>query len=110
MKEPMNAKIDLTIVQIAEITAEEFDIPLMKMRGSRGSQKAALARAVAMFLASRHTPKGYVEISRVFNREHSTVGHAVKRVERQLQTDAYLRQRFERLNSRALAMREERVV
>jgi len=96
---------DPTIRQIGELAARDFGIPFIKLRGSRCSQRVVLCRHIAIYLARELTPAGSVEIGRVFNRDHSSVLYAAKRIEQRLadQGDP-INHRIERLTAQARAL------
>ena len=55
----------------------------------RRSRIVARPRQVAMYLSKVHTPKSLPEIGRLFGgRDHTTVMHAVKKVEELCQLDS----------------------
>jgi chromosomal replication initiator protein len=57
-------------------------------------------RQVAMFLARKFTPFSLPIIGRHFNRDHSTVIHAIKAVEKRASNDALLEMELEVLRER----------
>jgi chromosomal replication initiator protein len=79
----------MTVACIQAEVADFFDVPTFEMRAARRSKSVVHARHIAMYLARELTPKSYPEIGRMFgDRDHTTVMHAVKRVERLCATDA----------------------
>lgn len=63
--------------------AHYFRIPASEMVSERRSRDVARPRQVAMYLAKKLTPKSLPNIGRQFgNRDHTTVIHAVRQVER----------------------------
>ncbi len=72
----------LTIEEIQKRVAEHFSMPLREMHSIRRSQNIVRPRQVAMYLAKELTECSYPQIARKFGgRDHTTVMHAVKRIE-----------------------------
>lgn len=60
-------------------------------------------RQVAMYLARRLTPLSFPQIGRVFGRDHSTVQHAVARIEQRLIAEPDTRRHVERIEATLIA-------
>ncbi|CAA7611581.1 chromosomal replication initiator protein DnaA [Magnetospirillum sp. UT-4] len=72
----------ITIEEIQKRVAEHFNIKLSEMSSARRSRQVARPRQVAMYLAKQLTSRSLPEIGRKFGgRDHTTVMHAVKKVE-----------------------------
>ncbi|MEN2977133.1 chromosomal replication initiator protein DnaA [Tistrella bauzanensis] len=72
----------LTIEDIQKRVAEHFNIRVSDMHSARRSRAIARPRQVAMYLAKQLTQSSLPEIGRKFGgRDHTTVMHAVKKVE-----------------------------
>ena len=72
----------VTIEDIQKQVAEHFGIRLADMHSARRARAVARPRQVAMYLAKQLTARSLPEIGRKFGgRDHSTVSHAVRRVE-----------------------------
>jgi chromosomal replication initiator protein len=71
------------IADVQRAAADHFQIPLAEMTSARQSREVARPRQVAMYLSKKFTPCTLTDIGRRFgNRDHSTVMHAVRTVER----------------------------
>lgn len=80
------------IARIQRIVAAHYGIPPMEMVSARRSLRVARPRQVAMYLAKRTTPKSLPEIGRRFgNRDHTTVIHAIQKVESLIPVDRSIR-------------------
>ena len=78
-----------TIEEIQKRVAEHFNIRLADMHSARRARAVARPRQVAMYLAKQLTSRSLPEIGRKFGgRDHTTVMHAVKKVEQLRETDA----------------------
>ena len=72
----------VTIDEIQRRVAEHFNIKMAEMTSSRRARVVARPRQVAMYLAKQLTQRSLPEIGRKFGgRDHTTVMHAVKKVE-----------------------------
>ncbi|NKB49183.1 MAG: chromosomal replication initiator protein DnaA [Alphaproteobacteria bacterium] len=78
----------VTIEEIQKRVAEHFNIRLADMHSARRARAVARPRQVAMYLSKQLTARSLPEIGRKFGgRDHTTVMHAVKKVEELRATD-----------------------
>ena len=81
----------ITIEEIQRRVCEHYRIRQAEMSSARRAREVARPRQVAMYLAKQLTPRSLPEIGRRFGgRDHTTVIHAVRRIEKLRQTDAEL--------------------
>ena len=81
----------VTIEEIQKRVAEHFAIRLADMHSPRRARAVARPRQVAMYLSKQLTSRSLPEIGRKFGgRDHTTVMHAVKRIDELRQTDSVL--------------------
>ncbi|MDX1540899.1 MAG: helix-turn-helix domain-containing protein, partial [Geminicoccaceae bacterium] len=72
----------VTIEDIQRRVAEHYQIKTSDMQSSRRARSVARPRQVAMYLAKQLTPRSLPEIGRKFGgRDHTTVIHAVRKIE-----------------------------
>jgi chromosomal replication initiator protein len=72
----------VTIDEIQKRVAEHFNIRVADMHSARRARAVARPRQVAMYLAKQLTPRSLPEIGRKFGgRDHTTVIHAVRKIE-----------------------------
>lgn len=72
----------VTVDEIIRKVADHYNVRMTDILGPRRSRNVARPRQVAMFLAKRLTTKSLPEIGRRFGgRDHTTVIHAVKKIE-----------------------------
>ncbi|MCA1941854.1 MAG: chromosomal replication initiator protein DnaA, partial [Caenispirillum bisanense] len=72
----------VTIEEIQKKVAEHFQIRISDMHSARRARAVTRPRQVAMYLAKQLTSRSLPEIGRKFGgRDHTTVMHAVKKVE-----------------------------
>ena len=89
----------ITIEDIQKAVALHYNIKLSEMHSARRSRVVARPRQVAMYLAKRLTSKSLPEIGRKFGgKDHTTVMHAVKRIEELRVSDQELSADIELLN------------
>jgi hypothetical protein len=89
---PVPPEFETPIARIKRITAAEFRIPVDEMVSARRSREVARPRQVAMYICKRLTPRSLPDIGRHFgNRDHTTVIHAVRTVERIMGEDEAFR-------------------
>jgi chromosomal replication initiator protein len=78
----------VTIDEIQKKVAEHFTIKMAEMTSSRRARVVARPRQVAMYLAKQLTSRSLPEIGRKFGgRDHTTVMHAVKKIEELIALD-----------------------
>ncbi|MGQ3028638.1 MAG: chromosomal replication initiator protein DnaA, partial [Ferrovibrionaceae bacterium] len=79
----------VTIEEIQKKVAEHYNIKFMDMTSARRARVVARPRQVAMYLAKQLTSRSLPEIGRKFGgRDHTTVMHAVKKIEQLRSTDS----------------------
>ncbi len=88
----------VTIDEIQKRVAEYYNIRLADMSSARRARQVARPRQVAMYLAKVLTSRSLPEIGRRFGgRDHTTVMHAVRKVEELMATDASISEDVELL-------------
>jgi chromosomal replication initiator protein len=81
----------VTIDEIQRRVCEHYRIRQAEMSSARRAREVARPRQVAMYLAKQLTPRSLPEIGRRFGgRDHTTVIHAVRQIEKLRATDAEL--------------------
>ncbi len=79
----------VTIEEIQKQVAEHFNIRIGDMHSPRRARAVARPRQVAMYLAKQLTTRSLPEIGRKFGgRDHTTVMHAVRKIEELRSTDS----------------------
>jgi chromosomal replication initiator protein len=78
----------VTIDEIQKLVSQHFELKPLDLVSARRARAVARPRQIAMYLAKRLTTRSLPEIGRKFGgRDHSTVIHAVRRVEQLRDTD-----------------------
>ena len=82
LKDVLSQNKIITVDKIQNIVSNYFNIALSDMLSQRRSRPLARPRQIAMYLSKKMTTRSLPEIGRRFaNRDHTTVMHAVKKVE-----------------------------
>ncbi|HZB93068.1 MAG TPA: chromosomal replication initiator protein DnaA [Stellaceae bacterium] len=88
----------VTIDEIQKRVAEHYNIRLADMHSARRARAVARPRQVAMWLCKQLTPRSLPEIGRKFGgRDHTTVMHAVRKIDELRSTDRTLAEDVELL-------------
>ncbi|MBI5492342.1 MAG: chromosomal replication initiator protein DnaA [Deltaproteobacteria bacterium] len=83
----------LTIEEVQKAVAAHFNIKFAEMRSKRRHRTVALPRQIAMYLARANGKFSFPEIGSAFGgKDHSTVIHAVKKIEKDLKEDPEVKQ------------------
>ncbi len=78
----------VTVEQIQKATCKYFNVTLGNLKSKRRSTDIDFPRQVAMYLCRRHTSLPFSSIGFKFGgREHSTVLHALKIIEKKISQD-----------------------
>ena len=86
----------ITIDEIQRKVAEHYNIKMSDMHSARRARNVARPRQVAMYLAKQLTARSLPEIGRKFGgRDHTTVMHAVRKIEELMEEDAQIAQDVE---------------
>ena len=90
--EPKRVRVE----DIQRIVARHFNVPRSDLLSNRRTRTIVRPRQVAMYLAKTLTPRSLPEIGRRFGgRDHTTVLHAVRKIEGEQSKDAKLSQELE---------------
>jgi chromosomal replication initiator protein len=88
----------ITIEDIQKKVAEHYGLRMADMLSARRARAVARPRQVAMYLAKQLTPRSLPEIGRKFGgRDHTTVMHAIRRIEELRAIDTVLNEDIEQL-------------
>ena len=97
----LGPRIDLTQIEGAVIG--EFDVQASDLHSRKRTRSIVVPRQVAMYLARRHTGSSLGEIGLFFGgRDHTTVLHAVQKIEGLREQDVTLRRRLDAIESALL--------
>ncbi len=104
LRDVYNSNKVISIDKIQTVTSNFFSISLDDMLSPRRSRPLARPRQIAMYFAKKLTTRSLPEIGRKFaNRDHTTVIHAVKTIEKLLQNNDEIKKNVEELKSLILS-------
>lgn len=78
---------ELSIADIQKAVADYYTLKLVDLKSTRRDRKIARPRQIAMYLAKVLTTKSLPEIGAAFDRDHTTVIHAVRTIEEKINAD-----------------------
>lgn len=84
---------------ILEATAAFYNVSIKDILGDRQTHRVAAPRHVVMWLCRKHAKMGVEDLGRIFQRDHSTVVIAVRKMEERLQQDQSLRHAIQKIES-----------
>ena len=83
----------INIEGIQNIVAAHFNLNIQEMLSARRSRSLARPRQIAMYLSKEYTTNSLPDIGRKFsNRDHTTVIHAVKKIDELIKKDNEIKQ------------------
>ena len=83
----------INVEHIQNLVASYFNLNIQELLSPRRSRSLARPRQIAMYLAKQHTTNSLPDIGRKFsNRDHTTVIHAVKKIDELIKKDNDIRQ------------------
>lgn len=89
---------EITIESIQKMICDYFNIKLGDLKAKRRTKNIAVPRQVAMYLARKHTSTSFPAIGSKFGgRDHSTVIHAAKTIEKKIKDDPQMQNTIEKL-------------
>ena len=76
-----------------ETVSQYFSIDTKELKGRSRSADIVLPRQIAMYIIREHTESSLVEVGQAFGgRDHTTVMHGYDKIQREIETNAQLRQ------------------
>jgi chromosomal replication initiator protein len=83
----------LTPGRVVEMVSQFFNTDIKELRGRSRSQDIVLPRQIAMYIIREETDTSLVEIGQELGgRDHTTVMHAINKIENEMETNPQLRQ------------------
>tara|TARA_B100000029_G_scaffold512336_1_gene608680 strand:+ start:903 stop:2291 length:1389 start_codon:yes stop_codon:yes gene_type:complete len=96
-----NKSINVELIQ--NLVASHFNLNIQELLSPRRSRSLARPRQIAMYLAKQHTTNSLPDIGRKFsNRDHTTVIHAVKKIDELIKKDNEIRQSIMEIKKKLL--------
>ena len=96
-------KKSINVESIQNIVAVYFNLNIQEMLSPRRSRSLARPRQIAMYLAKKYTTNSLPDIGRKFsNRDHTTVIHAVKKINELIKNDNEIKHNITEIIKRLL--------
>lgn len=91
-------KKEISIESIQKIVANHFNVKTAELKSSKRLKTLVLPRQVAMYISRKLTSSSFPEIGNRFGgKDHSTIIHAIKKIEQKMEEDLQLKTTIERL-------------
>lgn len=89
-----------TVESIQAAVAKHFHLKSHDLKAATRARKVAVPRQIAMYLIRKYTGIGFKEIGHHFGgKDHSTIVHACKKIEVEMETDPQLRDSVEAIQN-----------
>jgi chromosomal replication initiator protein len=93
-----NAHREISVEHIQRAICEHFNLKLGDLKSKRRTKNVALPRQLAMYLCRKLTSSSFPAIGSMFGgRDHSTVIHASRVIEKKIQEDPHIRITLDRI-------------
>ncbi|QRN97480.1 chromosomal replication initiator protein DnaA [Archangium violaceum] len=100
LKDVLPTRQVVDVESIQREVARYYKVPVEALKEDRRHKALAHARQVAMYLSRKLTKGSFPEIAARFNKDHSTVISAVRKVEKLRETDAGVKRELDELESK----------
>jgi len=91
---------EVTVEAIQKIVSNHFHIKTSEIKSSKRLKNLVLPRQIAMYIARKLTSCSFPEIGSKFGgKDHSTIIHAIKKIEKKMEEDIQLKSTIEKLIS-----------
>ncbi len=88
-----NVGIDI----IMKVVASEYGLTAADLKKKNNKKQVVYVRQLAIYLARQLTELSTTELGIEFNRDHSTIGHSIEKVENMLKSDSQLEEKLQLL-------------
>lgn len=94
---------EITVEDIQKKVTNYFNIKISDIKSAKRTKKFVYPRQIAMYLCRQLTPCSYPEIGEYFGgKDHSTVIHAIKKIDAELITNTSLKQSIKNIKNTLL--------
>jgi len=80
--------VEVSVSDIIKAVSDYFMVKIADLKSTRRDRSIARPRQIAMYLAKELTSKSLPEIGSAFERDHTTIMHAIKVISQLVETDA----------------------
>lgn len=98
------ADLKTTLRQVTQLVARHYQLSPADLRGQSRQQSLVQGRSLAMFIARSLTEASFADVGKFFgNRDHTTVLHACRKIQSQLEKDVTLKSLVDEISVACLA-------
>ena len=88
----------ITSEDVQDVVARRFQVKVSELKSKRRTKTVVHPRQIAMYLSREMTDASFPEIGREFGgKDHTTIIHACRQIEKAMENDSSLRTRVESL-------------
>jgi len=88
---------EITGESIRDLIGSQFRVSVEELQSRSRKRSIAFPRQVAMYLTRKYTAQSLADIGSIYNRDHSTVLHAIKTITRDMSQQTSVRRQVEML-------------
>nr|WP_321367798.1 helix-turn-helix domain-containing protein [uncultured Desulfuromusa sp.] len=89
---------EITIEKIQKTVADHYQIKTSELKSAKRLKNIVFPRQVAMYISRNITSLSFPEIGAKFGgKDHSTIIHAIKKIEKTMKEDLYIKKTIEKL-------------
>ena len=89
---------EITVETIQKMVANYYHIKTSDIKSSKRLKNIVLPRQISMYISRKLTSSSFPEIGSKFGgKDHSTIIHAIKKIEKKMEEDMHLRSTVEKL-------------
>jgi chromosomal replication initiator protein len=100
LSEIVDQNRELSTVFIRDFVASQFKVRAVDLQSKSRKKALAIPRQISMYLARKYTEEGLAEIGRAFNRDHSTVLHAIRVITETMARNSSIRGQIDLLSKK----------
>lgn len=89
--------VNVTVERILSLVAQTFSVPQEDLKGRKRTKEIASARNAAIYIIRQITELSLPATAKIFDRDHSTIHHAVASIEMQIKTNNMLNNQIEEI-------------
>jgi len=91
---------EITVEEIQKCVAAHYNVKVSDLKSAKRLKTLVIPRQIAMYIARQLTSSSYPEIGEKFGgKDHSTIIHAIKKIEKQLEEDYQIKITIENIKN-----------
>jgi len=95
---------EITVEEIQKCVAAHYNVKVSDLKSAKRLKTLVIPRQIAMYIARQLTSSSYPEIGEKFGgKDHSTIIHAIKKIEKQLEEDYQIKITIENIKNSLLS-------